>query len=180
MGRDFKFQVNISQCHLAPPEKCVWAKEDAYVDWVITQMISDQFKHERQTIILMPQGHKKMPTPDMWPTKEKGDFWLFDGQHSVEAAKQLQVRTDWVDKNQLHKKLKVWNALVVWSDDETRLSEISRYFNKNNKQQAYQALWIRNIMASQDVWEFYSRPPKERENAKDKNPKWEVGNLCLT
>ena len=174
MGREFKFDVNIAQCHLAPPEKCVRAKEDAYVDWLIAQMVSDQFKHDRQTIVVMPQGHKRMPTPDMWPSIEKGDFWLIDGQHSVEASKKLQLMTDWNDPNRLKDKLKVWKALVVWSDDETRLSDISRYFNMNNKKRAYQASWIRNIMASRDVWEFYGRPPKERENARDKNPKWEV------
>ena len=70
--------------------------------------------------------------------------------------------------------LKVWKALVVWSDNETILTDISRFFNMGNKKRAYQASWIRNIMASREVWEFYGRPPKERENAKDKNPKWEV------
>jgi len=25
-------------------------------------------------------------------------------------------------------------------------------------------------MASQEVWEFYGNPPKEKENAKEKNP----------
>jgi hypothetical protein len=40
MGRKYKFDVNIAQCHLTPPEKCVWAKEDAYVDWIITWMLA--------------------------------------------------------------------------------------------------------------------------------------------
>jgi hypothetical protein len=174
MGRDFKFDINITQCHLAPPEKCVRAKEDAYVDWIIAQIVSEQFKDDRQTIVVMPQGQKKMPTPEMWPTIEKGDFWLIDGQHSVEASKKIQRMTDWEDPNGQREKLKVWKALVVWSDNETRLSDISRYFNMGNKKRAYQASWIRNIMASREVWEFYGRPPRERENAKDKNPKWEV------
>ena len=43
-----------------------------------------------------------------------------------------------------------------------------------NKKKAYQASWIKNIMASRDVCKFYRRPPKKRENAKDNNPKWEV------
>ena len=174
MGRDFKFDINITHCHLAPPEKCVRAKEDAYVDWIIAQIVSEQFKDDRQTIVVMPQGQKKMPTPEMWPTIEKGDFWLIDGQHSVEASKKIQRMTDWEDPNGQREKLKVWKALVVWSDNETRLSDISRYFNMGNKKRAYQASWIRNIMASREVWEFYGRPPRERENAKDKNPKWEV------
>lgn len=174
MGREFIFDVNISQCHLAPPEKCVRAKEDAYVDWIIAQIISDQFKDNRQTIVIMPQGLRTMPTPDMWPQIQKGDFWLIDGQHSVEASKKIQLMDEWDDPANQKEKLKVWKALVVWSDDEKRLSDISRYFNMGNKKMPYQASWIRNIMASRAVWEFYGRPPKERENAKDKNPKWEV------
>lgn len=177
MGQDFKFDVDISQCHLAPPEKCVRAKEDAYVDWIITQIVGEQFKDDRQTIVVMPQGLKTMPTPDMWPEIQKGDFWLIDGQHSVEASKKIQNLPNWSDPKNQKEKLKKWKALVVWSDNETMLSDISRYFNKGNKKRAYQASWIRNIMASRSVWEFYEKPPKERDNAKDKNPKWEVN--CL-
>jgi len=180
MGRDFKFDVDISQCHLAPPEKCVRALEEAYVDWIITQIVSEQFKDDRQTIVLMPQGHKKTPTPDMWPEIKKGDFWLIDGQHSVCAAKKIQGMHEWDDPYNQKEKLKTWRALVVWSDDDTKLSDISRYFNMGNKKRAYQASWARNIMASREVWEFYDRPPKERENARDKNPNWEVSlNLNL-
>ena len=83
--------------------------------------------------------------------------------------------------------MKVWNAIVVWSDIQTVLTDISRFFNMGNKKRAYQTSWIGNIMASREVWEFYGKPPKERENAKDKNPKWEVSifgsidpNSCIT
>ena len=65
-----------------------------------------------------------MPTPEMWPTIQKGNFWLIDGQHSVEASKKIQLMTEWDDPNHQKKKLKVWKALVVWSDDETKLSDI--------------------------------------------------------
>jgi hypothetical protein len=117
---------------------CVRAKEDAYVEWLLTKMLADQFKFDKLTLVLMPQGHKKMPTPDMWDTIAKGDFWLIDGQHNVEAAKKLQTKTNWNDPNRLKHKVKVWDALVVWSDDETRLSDISHYFNKTNKLRPYQ------------------------------------------
>jgi hypothetical protein len=179
MGRDFKFDVNIAQCHLAPPDKCVRAKEDKYVEWIIAQIVGEQFKDDRQTIVVMPQGLSKMPTPDMWEKLKSGDFWLIDGQHSVEAAKKIQDMDNWDDPYGQKEKLKVWKALVVWSDNMTRLSDISRYFNMGNKKRAYQASWIRNIMASRDVWEFYGMPPKERENAKDKNPKWEVRTVSV-
>jgi hypothetical protein len=173
MGRYYTFNVNIAQCHLAPPEKCVRAMEDAYVDWIITKMLAGGWKGDQQTIVVMPQGLKEMPTPDMWETISKGDFWLIDGQHSVEASKKMQLMGDKVPKYK-KEKVKVWRALVVWSDEDTLLSDISRYFNSINKIKNYQASWIRNIMASREVWEVYGRPSKARENAKEKNPKWEV------
>jgi len=124
MGRDFKFEVNISQCHLAPPEKCVRAKEDAYVEWIIAEMLAGQWKDDMQTLVVMPQGLKRMSTSEMWPTILKGDLWLIDGQHNVEAAKKIQLMIDGVSPNQ-KKKYKMWNALVVWSDNETILNDIS-------------------------------------------------------
>ena len=66
MGRYYKFNVNIAQCHLAPPEKCVRAKEDTYVDWIITRMLAGGWKGDQQTIVVMPQGLKRMPTDEMW------------------------------------------------------------------------------------------------------------------
>ena len=54
MGMDFKFDVNMSPCHLAPPQKCVQAKEDAYVDWIIAQIVSEQFNDDKKTIVVMP------------------------------------------------------------------------------------------------------------------------------
>ena len=71
MGRDFKFDVNIAQCHLALPKKCVRAKEDAYVDWIVVKILGNHFKDDMQTIVVMPQGLKKMPMPNIWPAISK-------------------------------------------------------------------------------------------------------------
>ena len=62
MGRFFKFDVDINQCHDAPTEKCVRAKEEAYVNWIVTQIMSDTFKEDMQTIVVMPQGLNRMST----------------------------------------------------------------------------------------------------------------------
>ena len=105
---------------------------------------------------------------------KKGDFWLIDGQHSVCAAKKIQGMVKWDDPNNQKEKLKTWKALVVWSEDDTKLVDISRFFNMGNKTKAYQASWARNIMASTRHLELLREAKSERENAKDKNPKWEV------
>lgn len=65
MDSAFKFDVNISQRHLASLSKCVKAKDDAYVNWIIAQIVSKQFRDNRQTIVVMPKGLKTMPTPDI-------------------------------------------------------------------------------------------------------------------
>ena len=49
---------------------------------------------------------------------------------------------------------------MVGTDGKTTVNDISRYFNMENKKRAYQASWIRNIMASRGVWEVYGRPPQ--------------------
>ena len=51
----------------------------------------------------------------------------------------IQQMIKWDDPNHRKYKLKMWKALVVWSYDETKLNDISLYFNMENKKQAYQA-----------------------------------------
>lgn len=53
----------------------------------------------------------------------------------------------WVDSYGQKANLRVWKALVVWSDNMKRLSDISRYSKIGNKMQAYHTSWICNIMA---------------------------------
>jgi hypothetical protein len=177
MGREYKFPVDIAQCHQTPPEKCVRAMEEDYVKWIVTKMIAGAWKGDKQTIVLMPQGLKKKPTPDLWPNISQGDFWIIDGQYSIQASKNIQLDDDVPQK--VKDRVKTWEALVVWSDNDGMLCDISRYFNSLNKIKAYQASWIQNIIASRDVWEHYGRPARERDNARDKNPKWEVS-IVLT
>lgn len=51
----------------------------------------------------------------------------------MEAAKKIQLKTNWADPNNQKEKLKWWKALVVWYDNETILSDVSRFFNMGNK-----------------------------------------------
>lgn len=77
----------------------------------------------------------------MCPTIQKGNFWLIDDLHNVEAYKKIQLMTEWDDPNHKKEKLKVWNTLVVWGrggGNDIRLNDISHYFNIGNKKWAYQ------------------------------------------
>ena len=81
--------------------------------------MSKQFKNDRQTIVVVPQGLKTMPTVDMWPEIQKGNFWLIDGQHNVEASKKIQSMNDWTDPNNQKKKLN--GGRRWWCGPTTRL-----------------------------------------------------------
>lgn len=65
IGMDFKFDININQCHLAPLEKCVPGKGVAYVDWIIALIVTKQFKDNMQTIVVTSQGKRSAPIPDV-------------------------------------------------------------------------------------------------------------------
>jgi hypothetical protein len=48
-----------------------------------------------------------MSSLDLWPTIQDNDFWLIDGQHSVETSKIIQFMTEWDDSSHQNEKLKV-------------------------------------------------------------------------
>lgn len=173
MGKDFTFNVNINSCQQAPEDIICRAQEDRGVDYLKNTLLNNTFKGDRQTICVMPIGLKKKPKKEQWDKISQGHFYLIDGQHSVEASKQLQLDETWTD-TEMKKKLQHWRTFVVWSDDELELQAISSYFNNTNRIGPFTASWAANIRASRKVWIKYGKPPKERENAAVKNPKWEV------
>lgn len=113
MGMEFKVDVNISQCHLSPPENVQKQKKMHTSIGLLRRSSANNSKDDRQTIVVMPQGLKTMPTHDMWPQIHKGNFWLIDDQHNVEASKKIQLMNEWDDPNHQKEQLKFWKALVV-------------------------------------------------------------------
>ena len=95
-----------------------------------------------------------------------------DGQHSVEAAKALLADDNW--KSPLKPTIRYWKALLVYSKDSNQLIAISAFLNQTNKIKAFEASWAANIVAGRTLWEEHNCPPKERDNAVVKNPKWQV------
>ena len=95
-----------------------------------------------------------------------------DMQHSVEAAKALLENDEW--KSPLKETIRYWKAFVVYSTASNQLIVISAFMNQGNKERQFEASWAANIMAGRTFWVEHGRPPKERENAVIKNPKWQV------
>lgn len=93
-------------------------------------------------------------------------------------ASQCGGRQENLDMDRLANPYGLKNKLI-WSNNMMRLNDISRYFNMGNKKQTYQASWICNIMAFWEVLELLNKPTKEKENDKEKNPKWKVSAVLV-
>jgi hypothetical protein len=63
-------------------------------------------------------GPQKNAYPRHMAINSKKQFLLIDIQHNVEASKKIQLMTEWNNSNYQKEKLKVWKALVVWSDNK--------------------------------------------------------------
>jgi hypothetical protein len=129
-------------------------------------------KADRQTICVTPKDPVVEVTTKNWPILRLGEFYIVDGQHSVEAAKALLADENW--KSPLKPTIQAWKTLVVHSEDFNQLIAISVFLNQTNKVRAFEASWAANIVVGRTLWVEDDSPPKERNNAVIKNPKWQV------
>ena len=171
MGRFFTFNVDCFKCEKSPNKWVVRSREYDGVKWQLNNLYNN-VKWDRQTVCVMPKGFKTRPTERDWPAILNGEFYIIDGQHSLEAAK--IVLKDDSFQHELKEDLRYWKSYLVWSEDWEKLRKISTYLNSGNKTKAFEASWAANIVAARDVWVAHGSPPKERENAKKPSTQWKV------
>ena len=172
MGRHFTFNVDCFKCEKSPNKWVVRSRESGGVNWQINNLMNN-VKWDRQTVCVMPKGFKTRPTEKDLPQILKGDFWIIDGQHSLEASQMILENDEY--QHELKGELRYWKAFLVWSDDWEKLRKISAFLNSGNKIKAFEASWAANIVAARDVWVAHGSPAKERENVKSHSPQWKVG-----
>ncbi len=103
----------------------------------------------------MPVGCTEKPKK--WEEIEDGEFYIINGQHSVEASKFMFDDKNKVDKAE-RAHFKTWNCFIVWSADAEKLRCISAYYNRTNHFVAAQPSWATNILGARSVWEAMGRP----------------------
>lgn len=171
MGRFYTFDVDIFNCHGAPSVMNVRAKEKDGVTWQMNNIMNNP-KGDRQTICVTPKDPKVPVTKENWEEIRKGEFYIIDGQHSVEASKLLLKTDAW--NSPLKSAFRYWKSFIVYSDNTNTLTYISGFMNQGNKVRQFEASWAANLVAARSVWVHHKRPQKERENAAYKNPLWKV------
>jgi hypothetical protein len=173
LGRYFTFDMDVYKCHPGTKSMNTRAKEEHGVWWQMNNLMNNP-KFDRQTICVTPKDPAVEVNERNWPTLKEGEFYIVDGQHSVMAAKALLENDEW--KSPWKEAIRYWKAFVVHSKDSNQLIAISAFMNQGNKVRQFEASWAANIVAGRTLWVEHDCPPKERENATIKNPKWQVSN----
>ena len=176
LGRYFTFDVDVYKCHKGTESMNTRAKEESGVWWQMNNIMNNP-KFDRQTICVTPKDPVVEVNEQNWPILKDGEFYIVDGQHSVMAAKALLEDDEW--KSPLKETIRYWKAFVVYSKDSNQLIAISAFMNQGNKVRQFEASWAANIVAGRTLWMEHDCPPKERENAVVKNPKWQVMKPCV-
>jgi hypothetical protein len=92
MGRFFTFNVDCFKCEKSPNKWVVRSREHTGVRWQLYNLYNN-VKWDRQTVCVMPKGYTTRPTEKDWPKIMNGEFWIIDGQHSLEAS-QIILKDD--------------------------------------------------------------------------------------
>ena len=75
---------------------------------------------------MMLVGFNEKPTE--WKDIENDNFFIINGQHSVEASKWMMDDANKVDKEE-REHFQKWKCFVVWSNDPEKLRTIFAFYN---------------------------------------------------
>ena len=103
-------------------------------------------KSTRQILCIMPQTQEK---PTSFRDIEDGNFWIINGQHSVEASKTMQGMDVPLSTQDF---FQTWNCFIVWTKSKEKLRKISAYYNRVNHFSSFKPTWSTNILAARFIW----------------------------
>ena len=151
-GVEAKHEVHIDQLERAPEDWTVRAYEEHGMQKLRHFLINMPDRTTRQTLCIMPQTQEK---PTSFHDIEDGNFWIINGQHSVEASKTMQGMDVPQSTREFFQK---WNCFIVWTRSKEKLRKISAYYNRVNHFSSFKPTWSTNILAARFIWTELGSP----------------------
>ena len=111
------FPVSIDQCILAADKYVICKLEQKIVEGMKKKLITLDDAKQCQKICLTPvgpDGKLLKQRPKSWDDIKFGKFIIINGQHSITASQQLQLKGCGEERKN---KLKTWEAVIVWTLD---------------------------------------------------------------
>ena len=152
------FPVFIDQCILAVDKYVIRKLEQKIVEGVKKQLITLGDAKQRQKICLTPvgpDGRLLKQRPKSWDDIKSGMFMIINGQHSITASQQLQLKGCGEEQKN---DLKTWEAVIVWTLDPAQFTEISKFYNSANHLTHSQPTWGNQIVSCRNIWLSYKLP----------------------
>jgi hypothetical protein len=152
------FKVDIAQCMIAKDEYIIRKMEAEIVKSVKAELLQMGDINQRQKICLTPvdaQGNLLRTKPKDWNEIKNNKFMIINGQHSIQASKELQLEGCGEERR---KALEKWDAIIVWDLDPVRLTKISKFYNMTNHLNHAQPTWGNQIVSGRNIWISLGRP----------------------
>ena len=93
--------------------------------------------------------------PKDWNEIKNNKFMIINGQHNIQASKELQLEGCGEERC---KALEKWDAIIVWDLDPVRLTKISKFYNMMNHLNHAQSTWGNKIISGRNIWISLGRP----------------------
>jgi hypothetical protein len=152
------FKVDIAQCIIAKDKYIIRKMESEIVKSVKAELLQMEDINQRQKIYLTPvdaQGNLLRTKPKDWNEIKNNKFMIINGQHSIQASKELQLEGYGEEKRRA---LEKWDAIMVWDLDPVRLTKISKFYNMTNHLNHVQPMWGNQIVSRRNIWISLGRP----------------------
>jgi hypothetical protein len=101
------------------------------------------------------QGNLLRTKPKDWNEIKNNKFMIINGQHSIQASKELQLEGCGEER---HRALEKWDAIIVWDLDPVHLTKISKFYNMTNYLNHAQPTWGNQIVSGRNIWISLERP----------------------
>jgi hypothetical protein len=158
-GPETTHTIPTEQLHTPPATLNVRNLEQKKVDQTMHFLIEMSNKEKKNTLCVFPKD--KLVKPESWEEIKDGEFLMVNGQHCVEASKQLLLRSD-VDES-VKKHFRSWECFVVWNEDKSIIRKISAYYNRVNHFMNTNPTWATNIIGARELWISLGRPMPPNE-----------------
>ena len=157
-GVETSYPISIDQLETPPADLNVRSLEDKMVEVIMHYLVEMPDKDKKLTLCAMPKNLTEMPK--CWEDIRNGQFWMINGQHSVEASKRMRGRPG-ITKGP--KEVRNWDCFIVWNADHSIIRKISAFYNRVNHFQQFKPTWATNIIGAREVWKTLNSPKPLKE-----------------
>ena len=85
---------------------------------------------------------------------------IINGQHSITTSQELQ---EGGCSEPRQSELQMWDTYIVWTLDDTKLRNISSFYNYTNHLNHAKPTWDNQMISCRKIWKICGRPT-EKEN----------------